>query len=452
VQKLITKYGLAAHLAFLAVAPLFLSPVCVLWLSLLGLTWLVMEPSRIGDEMLHDARRRVFRAAVRDPVLWVLLTVVAFTAVRYLNGGVAMAYDSETGNWFLRAPSMPWFPGAVSGVGGTEFAVSVALFVVVMGCRLALGRSARQAFLVLLSALMGIFGLALAYLHFDGSEVVRSLAAFRVDVPMHVGMVFGLGVLTTTVAMMSSFELAWRASILLLILSLAGNLAALVIFAPAWTVVAFLVAACLLFVFAFVYAKLTMSGNNEFKYLVGVGLGVVLAGVVAVGVVTEKPLLEKVESVRQGVVLPQEYATVRTALSDVSKRVWKVHPWVGSGLGSFPLAVRFVATREDWRAIPPEAVCAPNGYWQFLVERGIVSAFVVLCPLFFLLFTYFCRLLAGVRMRLPSPSAWLGMVALTVVLVLTATDCSFFYPGVTLLTAAILAVSANAFPKEKVHG
>lgn len=456
-QKLITKYGLAAHLAFLAVAPLFLSPVCVLWLSLLGVTWLIMEPSRVGGEMLHDARHRVFRAAVRDPLSWVLLAVIGFAAVRLLNVGVKMDYDLESGSWLLREATVPWCPGSTESEGGPEFAVSVALFVVVMGCRLALGKSARQAFLVLLSVLTGVFGLTLSYLHYDGSAVMREMAAFNAAVPMHVGMFFGLGLLTTMVAMTASFEHVWRASILLLMPALAGNVAGLLIFAPAWTVAVFFAAASLLFVFCFVYAKCTMGGNNEFKYLVVFGIGLLLAGSVAVGVVSKGPLLAKLDAVKAGKPFPESYSSVRATMSAVSRRVWKAHPWIGTGLGSFDPAITISATEQEWETIPRKTNrldrrCAPNGYWHLLVERGIVGAFVLLCPLSLLLYTYFQRLAVGVRCRLPSPSAWVGLVSLAAVLVLTAADSSFFYPGVTLLTAAVLAVSANSFPKEKVNG
>ena len=91
----------------LAVAPLFLFPFCgapaiasvLLWLSLAGVWWILMEPSLRGGEMLHDARRRVWRAVGRDPLFWTLLVVVAITGVRALNTGIAM--DSEVSSQLL---------------------------------------------------------------------------------------------------------------------------------------------------------------------------------------------------------------------------------------------------------------------------------------------------------------------------------------------------------------
>lgn len=75
-QTLITKYGLAAHLALLTVAPLFLFPFCgegtitvvMLWLSGLAFIWILMEPSVLAGEVLHDARNRVSANMFRDPL------------------------------------------------------------------------------------------------------------------------------------------------------------------------------------------------------------------------------------------------------------------------------------------------------------------------------------------------------------------------------------------------
>ena len=100
-QKAIAKYGLAAHLALVAVAPLFLFPFfgdvvvakVLLWLALPAACWVLLEPSVRRGEMPHDARRRVFRAIVRDPLFWTFLAVLVVTGLRALNTGVALEYD-----------------------------------------------------------------------------------------------------------------------------------------------------------------------------------------------------------------------------------------------------------------------------------------------------------------------------------------------------------------------
>ena len=77
-HKLITKYGLATHLALLASLPLVLMPflseralgVTILWLSAFSVLWLSLEPSIRSGEHLSTARDRVRSSLVRDPLFW----------------------------------------------------------------------------------------------------------------------------------------------------------------------------------------------------------------------------------------------------------------------------------------------------------------------------------------------------------------------------------------------
>ena len=132
-HKAISKYGLAAHLALLAVAPLFLFPFCgdawtarvVLWLALLAAAWTALEPSRRADETLHDARFRVASSVARDPLFWLSLLLVLIVAIRWLNGGVAMEYDAEIRAWGLTEATVPFLPGGVTGSGYLPFAAAV---------------------------------------------------------------------------------------------------------------------------------------------------------------------------------------------------------------------------------------------------------------------------------------------------------------------------------------
>ena len=124
-QKLIAKYGAAAHLAILAVAPLFLFPfvgdetiaTVLLWLAVPSAVWMVLEPSTRWDEAPHEARFRVVREIVRDPLFWTMLLVLAFAGVRALNSGIGLAYDAESSKWYVSAASLPFFPGSVGGAG-----------------------------------------------------------------------------------------------------------------------------------------------------------------------------------------------------------------------------------------------------------------------------------------------------------------------------------------------
>ena len=65
-QKLISKYGLAAHLALLAVTPLFLSPFCaeatiavaMMWMSAVGALWRPPEEIYVENVILDSNYRQ----------------------------------------------------------------------------------------------------------------------------------------------------------------------------------------------------------------------------------------------------------------------------------------------------------------------------------------------------------------------------------------------------------
>ena len=164
VQRFIAKYGLAAHLALLAVAPLFLFPFfadgivteTLLWLSLVSALWMVFEPSMRAGESLSDSRHRVARAILRDPLFWILLVMVAFSGFRALNTGIALSYNAETSAWYVSDQAFPLLPGSVKGSGGLSFSATVAFSVLLQAGRHSLGRAARQFFLLVSSSLAGL--------------------------------------------------------------------------------------------------------------------------------------------------------------------------------------------------------------------------------------------------------------------------------------------------------
>ena len=158
---------------------------------------------------------------------------------------------------------------------------------------------------------------------------------------------------------------------------------------------------------------------------------------------------QRIEPFVTGTFAPEGYLTVRKALSEISLRVWKESPWLGTGLGSYALDLQFHATPEEWKVIPPIQKTVSNGYWLLLVERGVIGAFCLAVPLLLLLGSYLIRLARGIVVRMPDPLAWTGIVLLIVAALEMLVDVSFLSPAAILSLAAVLALSANAFPKEQ---
>lgn len=449
-QKLISKYGLAAHLALVAVAPLFLPLSAVIWLSVLAAIWLIMEPSRFGNELLHDARRRVAWALVTDPLFWVLLALVVVAVLRTLNVGVAMAYDAELGKWTLSDPSLPLLPGSVEGSSAPLVGCAVALFVIVLAFRHCMGRSARGAFALLASALSGVGAYVLLIVEWGAPETA-SLAStdtsFLAD-PCFSGVAYGGFLLCAVVSLVSAFEMRWLKAMPLTIVGISGNLLGLVRFAPVTVAAAHLAAALVVLLYSFVYLHLRLGKAAEFKFLVFFGIGVVLFVLATQWLSPESFSEERLSPLLSGQFAPECYVELRDALSDVSARIWKEHPWLGCGYGSFPLALQFNVSPEGWKVISPFQKAALNGYWMILAERGVVGSFLLAVPFALLVITYVRRLVKGVTLSFPHPMAWAGFLLAVVASLEMLVDTSYLAPGAAVALVSVFALSAASFPKE----
>ena len=448
-QKLITKYGLAAHLAFVAVAPLFFSPTTVLWLSVLAAVWLVMEPSRIGHERLYGARRRVIRSVLSDPLFWVSLSLVVIALMRFLNTGIGLAYDAEVGKWFVSAAAFPLLPASVGGSDHSLVACAVASLVVLQGCRHGLGRAARGAFALVASSITGIGAIVWSMLVNEGLPGAVKAVTLQFNNPSFQGCVYGIYLVMAIVSLAMAFERRWLRVMPVAIVGIAGNLLGLFLFSPAAVGAAFVGASLVVFLYAFVFLRLRVHKTAESKLVVFLGLAVGIAVLVAMSCLPQEMVNQRIEPFVTGTFAPEGYLTVRKALSEISLRVWKESPWLGSGLGSYALDLQFHATPEEWKVIPPIQKTVSNGYWLLLVERGVIGAFCLAVPLLLLLGSYLIRLARGIVVRMPDPLAWTGLVLLIVAALEMLVDVSFLSPAAILSLAAVLALSANAFPKEQ---
>ena len=459
-QKLIAKYGAAAHLAILAVAPLFLFPfvgvrataTVVLWLSAIALVWTFLEPSLLRGEALHNARERVVSKVVRDPLFWVMVLIAVFAGVRALNSGIGMAYDAEVSKWYVKAAYVPFFPGTVGEAGRLPFATSVALVVILTGCRHSLGQSARMSFLLVSSALAGLAALvALFALELENPCVCKA-AGFSRDYSF-VGVAFGMCLLAGTVAMAAAFERKWNKLIPLVIFSMGGTAAGAFVFAPAALSFVVCVSEFVLMAYVFVYLCSVLEGAEKFKFLVITGVAVTLGGLSVVLLVPDQLLQEKLTPFVTWTILDEPFFKLRAALTNLAIKSWLQHIWIGTGLASFSLDFQFSAGADDWALVQRGAVALPNGWLQVLVERGVVGVFVLLIPCGFLTVAYFRRAFSGFKSwSLPHPACFLYPLTCVSLVLIGFVDCSLWRADVLMFTGALWAVSARGFPLVKGAG
>ena len=459
-QKLISKYGLAAHLALLAVAPLFLFPFCgawqtgiaLVWLSLICGFWLFLEPSRRNGEMLHQARVRVAGAVFADPLFWLFLVIAAFAAARWANGGVALAYDAGEGRWFVARPSVAWLPGHVKGEGFLQFAVVLSLTVVVEGCRHALGKSARISFLFLSSLMAGVAAIAASWamrVGVQGASEAMELSLFLS--PSFAGCAFGLHTLGGIVALAGLFECKWNKFLLLFAFAVGASASGLFYFAPVPVTLAFAVAALVLIVGSSVYLGMSLRSPDVLKFVVALFMAALVPVLLAVCIVPQEVTDARLAFFRgEGLLFPEWFAAARARLAEIARNAWRGHLWLGSGIGAFPIDVRFAATEEDWlvwtAGVPRSAL---NGWWQLLAERGIFGVLAIAVPLCFMLYTFVRRLIAAIGRHVFLPLCALGFAAAAVVAAETFVDASLLRPETLLALGSFMALSASAFPRPR---
>ena len=466
-QKFVSKYALAAHLSLLTAAPLLLLPFfarssvaqVVLWLSLACAVWMLMCPSIRPDELAHDARQRVLKGMLRDPLFWTGLVLVAFSAVRWLNGGVETVYDAELGDWRISDPAFAFLPASAKGEGFLEFACSVAFVVIAQSCRHALGRKARAFFLSSLVLLAGVAALAYVVCWACGLQWAESLAECSRTEPSFAGTVFAVYYIAAVFALASAFELDWGKPALVMSIAMCGILAAAFVFSPSSTLAVFAIALFVSFAVLAVYVIRRVSASSALKFMLAIGVSVVLPTLFIMEFADPALASAKVAGFTGGGFFPKEFFAQRSLLSSLSFKIWQKNLWLGSGLGAFPLELRFAASPADWKVLATSQMSPMSGWWMLAVERGIVGSVMLATVFGFLVWTWSARLVGAVISEfspdgrsfksMVHPLCALPLATIALVVACAFTDGSCWRADMLLPLAAFLAVGANAIRKRK---
>lgn len=455
-QRFISKYALAAHLALLGASPLFViafAPAAtarlLLWLSFFMAVWVLMEPSRHPDELLHDARVRVRKAIIADPCTWLMATVVVVTALQWINGGVASVYDAENFRWYLSKPMMELLPGSVDGCGASRFAMSLAILVSVAGCRHALGRSARIAYLFSGVVFSGLAGLVALIFYYFGGETISAEVCKNLRQTPITGIGFGFLSLGGVVAIAAMFDLKWTKWLFAGGIALGLSLSGLAFFAP--------VQEQMVFVIAIAFLLLVCSGQIIFTHgslVTGKFFApIVLAALtVAIFLLSIGPI-EKISgewlSLFGERMFPDGYLEARRALSNVAVEAWKQSPWNGSGTGSFEMDIRFLGGEGIWSMIASNQKLGYNAYLHLIAEQGILGAFFFVGLTIILIVYYVLKMVKCSFSRSFYPLALLGPLSLAAGLAIMTYDVSMLRVENLVIMMSMLALSANAFVKKR---
>lgn len=380
--RIITRYGLAAHLALLASLPFVLFPFLsettlsevIFWLSGLAFLWLLTEPSMRAGEHLSTARRRVLGSLVRDIAFWFFLCVLVVAFIRYVNSDVNAVYSLDEGKWNICEPSYPSLPASTSvstkwcpfpTKGLLSLAVLTGVSVVVLGIRHGIGLTGRISFGLISSFIMGIGGLAMVVC--ACLQIPSFMCAAKADFlggpfwrPFW-GPGFGVWLICALAFGVQAEARKWGGARIPFCLAVAGNASGLLFFSPPPVSSVFLVVAILAAIFCLAYLGRAGTMGASARGFVFMLLGFSAPFFFLFALVPEEIELDNDESmigsamesvkepaqnvyaVKAGGFLAIDkdqadiYAELSPKLSEIAKGIWKKHLWYGAGTGTFPL-------------------------------------------------------------------------------------------------------------------
>ena len=443
ILNFILQHGTAAHLAILTAAPLYLSSLCtdavqasvLAWLSVLAALWVVMNPSPRWGEFPRDARRRIGGEIGRDPLLPVFACSLLLAAVRAVNGGLSIGYSHATRLWSIGGLRFESLPGSVWGAGNLSLAGLVSLIVVVFGVRHALGERARRSFLLQSSALSAL-AVAFWFLADAAHLSPRVFHATPAD-SVYIGSSLLLFFLFSLVAWSESWNRPAVLEEFILAISAGGLLVGLILCAPPHLVWIALPIGLALLVTG---AILAVPRRPPVCWLWTLfALACVALPLVFVFADESSPALVRP-------FFPQGFLTLRETASSLALGAWRENLWFGNGLGSFPLALGFMASPDDWQVLSESQTSVPNGFVQVLFERGLIGASLMIIALGLMLWDSFSRFLRAGQGWPFSTLHVLGPVALLAVALVSFFESTFAQPAALAPLGAALAVTAAAFP------
>ena len=120
-MKFFVRNVLLLHILLLVVAfswihggtrPDLLLPV-IPWLTFFMLEFLLIFPQAKSTETLAEARSRVWRSLVRDPLLYFFIALIVLLIIPFFNVAGEPEYNVVTGEWRIPVPPMPNLPFCV---------------------------------------------------------------------------------------------------------------------------------------------------------------------------------------------------------------------------------------------------------------------------------------------------------------------------------------------------
>ena len=390
-QRLITKYGLVLHTALIVLYPvLFIAQqrvfdlVALLWLSLVALELMVLLPSVRKGETLSDARRRVLRALVFDPLLYIGLSIVGVVLIQWGNSGCALVYLPDADVWQFSNPSVAWAPFSVEArAAGAYVSVFSACVVTGLVLRVAVSKGSKR---LLIQGLSLVSGGAALYSVLHACQGVEPFATRALDqgaTPM--GTFFGFWLLLGIGAFVDALARCQRGALSLSLFGVVGNLLGMLFFASSLVLLAYGVIAILLFIYAIIYLEPHVAKHAQFKLFLGALATFAGVALVLIFVFPGNPVVLKIKAAFPLAAYWDARCVIKAVRTAAALGIWQEHPWIGVGADGFYHFAGLAVAGKDWGMMKADPACVYNDALQFLCEFGVLGAGLLLSAIVTLL-------------------------------------------------------------------
>jgi len=368
------------------------------WIGLLALEWAILLPPTRYNEPLQEARRRVRRALLCDPALYISLALTLFLFLQWANGGRGVIPDPKTGIPMPQLPPVSWLPWCVERNEAKQLLYWFPpICAAMLAVRHGMSRRSQRFLLHLLvwnGACLALFGFvemfsgtkAIYWLtpvkdHFFASFGYPNFAGAYFALLFVLG--FGLWCRETTDNDKSPSGNRWI-SLLASLVCLAGVWGSYSRMAIGLTTLILLFGSG--YMLAHMWRRMDLSMRIQAAVFIS---GTLITGLLGYYVFfPDNPIRAKVSTI--------DFTSCHTAWVSITERwflvptawrIWEDHPWFGVGGWGFRSFVLPYMPQSDWPHLFgfSGAANVHNDAIQYLVEHGVVGAALILALLVLLL-------------------------------------------------------------------
>lgn len=384
IQKFLTKYGLAAHVVCACAFPVFFiaRPVSdgmlpLLWLSLLVFEFMFMLPSVRGGETLADARYRVARKLLWDPLIYVGSAIILLAAAQWLNSGCGLVYLTDADVWQMSKPGVSWLPFSVESTAAlSRFSLFVACWAVALALRDAMSKASKRLLLQVMSLGSGCFAVYAVTLASFKAEPFAGLACG--EGMSALGAFCGFWLLVAMGVFADALERARRSAGSLFVFGVAGNLAGMLFFANVITAVVYAGLAVMLVFYWLIYLAPHVARHTQLKLFMASLLVLAVAVLSLAYLWPDNPVAHKISAALPFDTHLADLMATKNVRSQAAVKIWEDYPWTGVGADGFRHFIGLVISPKDWALVMDNKAYVYNDWLQALCEYGVMGCGLLL--------------------------------------------------------------------------